>query len=102
MRIRVDWTRRAGYVRARHAVETEWADEAVADAHAVWLEPDPASRSGLSVRVIGYSATARELLTVILVSAEADQKDRPKGDWWGSNAWVANERDRRLYGREEL
>ena len=24
--------------------------------------------------------------------------DRPDGDWWGSNAWMANRWDRHLYG----
>jgi hypothetical protein len=88
-------------VRSRHGVEPAWADEAVEDDHAVWLTPDPASRSGRSVRVIGYSITAREVLTVILVAADVDVTERPAGDWWGSNAWVASPRDRRLYGKED-
>lgn len=102
MPVLVDWSRRAEYVRSRHSIEPAWADEAVVDAHAVWLEPDPASHSGLSVRVIGYSSTAREVLTVILVHPDVDPSKRPEGDWWGSNAWVANDRDRRHYGEEEL
>jgi hypothetical protein len=53
---RIDWSKRADYVRERHHVETTWADEAVADPEACWLVPDPASTSGMSVRVIGYSA----------------------------------------------
>jgi len=97
----LDWSKRAEYVRSRHGVEPAWADEAVEDDHAVWLTPDPASRSGRSVRVIGYSITAREVLTVILVAADVDVTERPAGDWWGSNAWVASPRDRRLYGKEE-
>jgi hypothetical protein len=51
----VDWSKRAGYIWARHQVESAWADEAIADPEACWLEPDPASTSGLSVRVIGFS-----------------------------------------------
>ena len=98
----VDWSKRADYVRARHAVEPAWADEAVADEHAVWLTPDPASRSGHAVRVIGYSSTARVVLTVTLVDADADPSEPPDGEWWGANAWTANERDRRLYGKEDL
>jgi transposase-like protein len=27
--------------------------------------------------------------------------DEPDGDWWGANAWRANQRDRRLYGEED-
>lgn len=67
------------------------------DAHAVWLTPDPASRSGHAARVIGYSHTAGVVLTVILVDADADPAERPEGEWWGSNAWPANRRDQRIY-----
>lgn len=95
--MRVDWSRRANYIRARHAMEVAWANEAVTDAHAVWLVPDPASRSGHAVRVIGYSHSAGTLLTVVLVDGEADPSEKPDGDWWGSNAWPASERDQRIY-----
>jgi len=54
-------------MRARHQVTPEQADEAVADIDAVWFDPDPKSKSGRSVRVIGYSHSRRSLLTVILV-----------------------------------
>lgn len=101
MTLRVDWSKRAYYVSARHAAEPGWANEAVLDEHAVWLVPDPASRYGHAVRVIGYSASAGAVLTVILVAAEADPPERPDGDWWGSNSWVANQRDRRIYGEAE-
>lgn len=67
----------------------------------MWQVPDPASRSGLSVRVIGYSPSARAVLTVILVSADADPDERPVGDWWGSNAWIANQQDQGLYSEEQ-
>lgn len=82
-----------------HAIEPRWADEDVSDAHAVWLIPDPASRSGYAVRVIGYSVGAAALITVILVAPAADPEDQPEGNWWGSNAWLANPRDRCLYGK---
>ena len=98
---RVDWSKRAEYVRSRHGVDPTWADEAVEDDHSVWLTPDPASRGGHSVRVIGYSTSAREVLTVILVDPEVDAAERPIGDWWGSNAWVASARDRHFYGEED-
>lgn len=99
--MRVDWSKRAAYIRQWHAVEPAWADEAVNDDHAAWLIPDPASRSGHAARVIGYSPNAAALLTVILVSADADPDDRPDADWWGSNAWRANARDYRLYGEAD-
>lgn len=98
---RVDWSKRAEYVRSRHGIDPVGADEAVADGHAVWIVPDPASHTGRAVRVIGYSIGAQDVLSVILVHADVDEAERPAGDWWGSNAWVANVRDRRLYGREE-
>lgn len=98
---RVDWSKRAGYLRIRHGIEPGWANQAVDEEHAVWLTPDPASRSGHAVRVIGYSVTAGAVLTVILVDSGADPDEERDGDWWGANAWRANQRDRRLYGEED-
>jgi hypothetical protein len=50
---RVDSEQPSGYIRDRHHVESAWADEAVSDPEACWLDPDPASISGLPARVIG-------------------------------------------------
>jgi len=97
----VDWTRRSEYIRSRHGMEPAWADEAVEDDHAVWLSPDPASRSGHSVRVIGYARSTSAVLTVILVEGDVDPSEPAEGDWWGSNAWMANERDTHIYGKED-
>jgi len=48
---------------------------------AVWFDPDPNSKSGRSVRVIGYSHSREAILTVILVR-------RDDGDgYWGANGW---------------
>lgn len=94
---RIDWSKRANYIRERHFVEPAWADEAVADPEACWLAPDPASASGLSVRVIGYSGSADAVLTVILLPGRADPGEPAEGEWWGVNAWPASERDQRLY-----
>jgi hypothetical protein len=60
----VDWT-----YGDHHKVAAVEADEAVNDVDAVWFDPDPASRSNRSVRVIGYSHShsRRAILTVILV-----------------------------------
>ena len=82
--MRVDWSKRSEYVCSRHAVEQAWADEAVQDEHAVWLRPDPASLSGRSVRVIGYSSSAQQLLTVVLVDAEADPSEKPDATGGGA------------------
>jgi len=67
-----------------------------------WLMPDPASQSGHSVRMIGYSGSAGAVITVVLVDVGADPDERPDRDWWGSNAWMANDCDRGRYGEPEL
>jgi hypothetical protein len=51
--------------------------------------------------VIGYSSSASTVLTVILVEENVDPSERAEGDWWGTDAWVANERDRHIYGKED-
>jgi len=47
--------------------------------------------------VIGYSGSAVAVLSVILLPGDADPDEPADGDWWGVNAWRANERDERLY-----
>lgn len=84
-----DWTHRAEYIVAKHQVFSAWADEAIADPDRVVINPDPASTSGRSVRIIGYSITAQAVLTVIVLDNE--------GTTFGVNAWKASARDRRLY-----
>src|SRR5690348_9763690 len=101
MRVRVDWSKRSAYIWRRHGVRVAWADEAVNEGHALWLHPDPASKSGLTVRIVGYSPGAGTVLTVILLDPAADPTEVPDGDWWGVNAWSANDRDRNLYQRGE-
>jgi hypothetical protein len=88
----VDWKYRADYIRRRHDIEAEWPNEALDDPDALRIEPDPASRSGRSVRTIGYSGRAGGLVTVITVE-EA-------GVTFGVNAWRSSETDARRY-REE-
>ncbi len=41
----------------RHRIMIDWAKEAWDDLNRVVIDPDPASQSGDSVRVIGYSPT---------------------------------------------
>jgi uncharacterized DUF497 family protein len=89
----VDWSHRNDYIRERHGVEADWADEALSDPDALQIDPDPSSLSGRSVRTIGYSPTAADLLTVITLT---------EGDvTYGVNAWRSNDTDRRRY-REGL
>jgi uncharacterized DUF497 family protein len=78
----------------RHDVTVREANEALADVDAVWFDPDPKSQSSMSIRVIGYCPSRRELLTVILVR-------EPGVDWlWGANGWPSNSADREMYGKE--
>lgn len=94
---RIDREHRGEYIQARSQrrpgdtdIDPRWADEAVDDTDAAWLDPDPKSKSGNSARVIGYSPTAGMVITVILV---------PKNDtqWWSANAWKANSTDEKMY-----
>jgi hypothetical protein len=51
------------------------------------LDPDPKSKTGRSVRTIGYSTTAPALITVITLDHE--------GTIHGVNGWRANDSARR-------
>lgn len=94
----MDWSKRAEYMQRKHGVLVQWADEAVHDDLAVWLDPDPKGKSGRSVRVIGYSPTARLVLVVILVR----DTDLVHADFWGGNGWRANSTDKRMYEEGEV
>ncbi|MBO0686688.1 MAG: hypothetical protein J2P45_26375 [Candidatus Dormibacteraeota bacterium] len=96
----VDWSERDEYIRRRSErkalpnefdVEPEWATEAVMEPNRV-VGPGR-SRSGATIRVIGYSPGAGRLLTVLLLG-----KDEPVGgEWWGVDAWASSDRDMREY-----
>jgi hypothetical protein len=94
---RTDWQHRGAYIHTRSQrrpgdtdIDPLWADEAVNDTDAAWLDPDPKSKSGRSTRVIGHSPTAGMVITVILVPKDGQE-------WWGANAWKANDTDIRIY-----
>lgn len=74
-----------------HATTPAEANEAVNDADAFWMDPDPKSTSGKSVRVIGWSRTADAVLTVILV------RNEDESGWYGANGWKSNSTERRIY-----
>lgn len=79
-------------MRLRHRVLLSWAQEAWEDPAALVVDPDPGSRSGRSIRVIGYSPGARAILVLILV------KD---GDRLvAASAWRANASHQRRYVKE--
>lgn len=76
-----------------HDIPTEWATEACQDPRRVVRSAN--SRSGLTVKVTGWSDSARLLVTVVVAA-----KDRPEDEqWWGATAWKANARERREYGK---
>ena len=81
----VNWSYRADYMQERHGIHVDWANEALEDPDALRIDPDPASRSGRSVRTIGNSPTAGCLVTVIAVE-EA-------GMTYDVNGWKSNEID---------
>lgn len=98
----IDWSEAAAHIRNRSTrkdrpgeidLEPDWATEAIFDPKRV--VGDSRSRSGQSIKVIGYSKSAGRLLIVLLVPKSYP----PDGDWWGASAWVANEQHEREYQR---
>lgn len=57
------------------------------------IDPDYNSESGRTVRIIGFSVTADEVITVIVLEND--------GTEYGVNGWAANEKDRRFYAGSE-
>jgi hypothetical protein len=96
----VDWTHRGDYIQQRSRrhpgdfdVWPEWATEAVFDEERL-LGLDPASKSGLGIRVVGKSQQANRILVVTLIPKSFPTID---GSWWGVNAWIANTKLQRRY-----
>ena len=85
---KVDWSHRREHL-AETGVTVEQANEALGDPEMLVIDPDPRSVTGESVRVIGYSSTAQEVLTVVVVIHD--------GQVHGATAWRANKYERRLY-----
>ena len=86
---RVDWSQRGAYMRGKHGITPAIADEALEDPNRVVIDPDYNSESGKSVRIIGFSVTADDVITVIVLEND--------GIEYGVNGWTANEKDRRVY-----
>lgn len=99
----IDWTYRGDYIRSRSArkgqkefdVEPAWATEAALDPERIVRTTDRKS-----IKVIGRSASAParsedalgRILKVWIVP-----KDLAEGEWWGTTACDANDRDRSIY-----
>lgn len=89
----VDWSHGVAHMWGNHGVSVSQASEALADPDRVLIQPDYNSRSGNSDRVIGYSHSFEDLLTIILV--------RNEGAVYGANGWRSNDKDRALYDGSE-
>lgn len=74
-----------------HDVETEWATQACQDAMR-WVRA-AGSRSGMTVKVTGWSEGAGFVVTVVVVPKDLP----PAGRWWGATAWKANSTEVRRY-----
>lgn len=97
----IDWQHRGDYIRTRSQrrpgdfdVEPEWATEAAFDDNRKITAPDPASKSGETIRVLGYSQSADRILAIVLRPKNYPELD---GTWWGVNAWAANSTAIRRY-----
>lgn len=84
----VDWRYRADHI-AKHGVTPELTAEALDDPNRMVLDPDPASLSGRTLRIVGWRRSQHRLITVIV---------SPDGDvTWGVNAWPSNSTDQHRY-----
>src|SRR5215471_6160691 len=95
---RLDWQYRGEYIRTRSVrrvgdtdIDPAWADEAFTDDDALVDSPDPASKSGQTDRLVGYSPSARMVIVVIYL----------REGLIGVNAWRANPTQTRHYWEEE-
>ncbi|WP_234785136.1 hypothetical protein [Mycolicibacterium elephantis] len=88
-----DWSMRGKYI-AKRRMTPGIADEALDDPDAVVLDPDPASKSGVSVRTIGFS---------LIFDALIDGDHRRGGRQGVGRQRLAVERRRRpqIQGRQE-
>lgn len=80
---------------AERNVQAEWATEACQDDKR-WVRT-AGSKSGLTVRLTGYSAMAGFVVTVIV----APKDHPPQGRWWGATAWEAKPSEVKKYEEGE-
>ena len=85
----IDCTRARQHIWARHRILPEWVEEACTDIDRVILDPDPSSRSGRSLRIVGFSPGLGHPITVVAVR----RSDRLEV----ASAWRANSKDQRIY-----
>ncbi|MDX1873680.1 transposase [Mycolicibacterium sp. 120266] len=83
------WGTDRGEHLARHGVTIAQAEEAMADPERVVFTPDYKSKSGRSIRTIGFSRSFGDLLAVFTVQFE--------GAVYGLTAFRADKHDRGHY-----
>jgi uncharacterized DUF497 family protein len=89
--VAVDWEANGQDAHiAAHGITPGQANEALDDPDAVEFDPDYNSKSGQSIRTIGYSASYGDVLSVITVRDD-------EGVIWGATAFRSNSKDRRYY-----
>ncbi|MDR2722979.1 MAG: hypothetical protein LBB54_04565 [Cellulomonadaceae bacterium] len=84
-----DWTHGGQHMFSTHGVTVAEANEALDDVQRIEIIPDYNSRSGLTTRTIGHSATAGCLLSIITLT--------DNGTIYVVNGWKSNSRDRTIY-----
>jgi uncharacterized DUF497 family protein len=89
----VDWQHGAQHMLDKHNVTVFEANDALHDPERVVINPDYNSQSGTSVRIIGYSNLAADVLTILAREHE--------GSVYGINGWRSNSKDRRIYREGE-
>lgn len=78
----------------KHGITPAVADDALADANRIVIDPDYNSTSNRSVRIIGYSILADDIITVIALEHD--------GVEYGVNGWPANLKDPPHLPRRDL
>lgn len=88
----IDWSEVGDHDPARRSerkgneetnVQTEWATEACQDPGR-WVR-SAGSKSGMTVKVTGWSESAGFVVTVVVAPKDTPPADR----WWGATAWKA-------------
>lgn len=88
-----DFETAADHIWQGHRILMDRVREACSDEDRVILDPDPASRSGQSLRIVGFSTSCGDTITVVAV--------RRRYHFEVTSAWRSNARDQRIY-REGL
>ena len=76
-------------MHAKHGITPLVGGEALGDPNRIVIDPDYNSTSGQNVRIIGFSTTADDTITIIVVVDDEVE--------YGANGWVSNAKDCLLY-----